>query len=73
VLLDATSSTAASGRVIVAYNWTVTGSSVHSNPPGGAVQSLTLRAPGVYSVTLTVTDNAGKTSSATQNITVTGT
>jgi PKD repeat protein len=72
VLLDATSSTAASGRTIVAYNWNVTGSSVHSNPPGGSVQSLTLRAPGVYSVTLTVTDNVGKTSSSTQNITVTG-
>jgi PKD repeat protein len=73
VLLDATSSTAASGRTIVAYNWTVTGTGPHSDPPGGATQSLILRAPGVYSITLTVTDNAGKTSSATQNITVTGT
>lgn len=72
VLLDAANSFAASGRTIASYNWTVTGSNVHSNPAGGAVQSLTLRAPGVYAVTLTVTDNAGKTGSQTQNITVTG-
>ena len=73
VLLDASSSTAATGRTLVSYSWTVTGTGPHSNPPNASVTSLTLRAPGVYSIQLTVTDNVGKTSTTIQNITVTGT
>jgi PKD repeat protein len=73
VILDASTSTAASGRTIVAYNWNVSGTNTFSFPGGasGVVIPLRLRSPGAYSITLTVTDNAGKTHAVTQNVAVT--
>jgi chitinase len=62
VLFDATASTAVSGRTITSYSWSFGGS--------GATTSHTFPSAGTFSVTLTVTDSAGKTSSTTKTVTV---
>ncbi len=69
IIFDATASTAAAGRTIVSYSWdwgypTAPG-------PGGVAETHTYSAPGVYVVTLTVTDDAGDTGSFDVVITVT--
>lgn len=67
-VFDGSSSTAASGRTITSYAWTFGDGSSSSGP--SATTSHTYAAAGTFSVTLTVTDSAGRTSSTTLNITV---
>jgi PKD repeat protein len=66
VLLDGSASTVGPGAQIATYRWT--------GLPGGAqtgsVVTVTFTAVGNYPVTLTVTDNLGRTASETQSITV---
>ncbi|HET7048148.1 MAG TPA: PKD domain-containing protein [Solirubrobacteraceae bacterium] len=61
---------------VVAWSWSV-GATLHggggtSNVSGDGTPHATIRFPtaGIYPVTLTVTDNGGKTSSVTQNVAV---
>lgn len=69
VFFNATSATAATGRTIVSYSWEFgdgTGAS-------GSIVSHKFAGPGEFSVTLTVTDDAGSKTQKTQKITVGGT
>lgn len=66
VAFDGSSSTAVAGRTIVAYHWVF--------GDGTAGDGLTINhsyRPGTYTVLLTVTDNAGKTHTATATVVVT--
>jgi PKD repeat protein len=70
VFFDASASVAKGNRTIVSYSWTFSNS---TTPASGRTTSHSFRAPGTYQITLTVTDSAGKTGTATQTLTVTGT
>lgn len=69
VVFDGSGSTAATGRTIVSFFWRDSLGSTATSP----VVSGFYRAPGTYTMTLTVTDNLGKTNTITQVFTVTGT
>jgi PKD repeat protein len=72
VSFNASASTAPAGRRIISYSWDFgdgspivdTGSSPRASKPAGYTRE------GTYSVTLVVTDEAGKTGSASQPVTV---
>jgi PKD repeat protein len=66
VSFNASASQAAVGRQIVRYSWTFGDGSSGS----GALESHTYNAPGTYIVVLTVTDDAGNTGTATNNVSV---
>jgi PKD repeat protein len=69
VFFDASASQAKGGRTIVSYAWTFS----NGGPTSGRTTSHGFVAPGTYQITLTVTDSAGKTGTATQTLVVTGT
>jgi PKD repeat protein len=81
VIFDGSTSKAAPGRTIVSYQWTVValGTGAQAIKTGESADgkqttvSYDLRAPGTYSITLTVTDSANRKDSTTQNITVSAT
>jgi PKD repeat protein len=62
VLFDASTSRAVAGRTITSYSWSFGGS--------GSTISHTFPSAGTFSVTLTVTDSAGKTGTTTKTVTV---
>jgi PKD repeat protein len=62
VTFDASTSKAAAGRTITAYSWSFGGS--------GSTISHTFPTSGTFTVTLTVTDSAGKTGTTTKTVTV---
>jgi PKD repeat protein len=68
VNFNAVSSTAAPGRRIVSYTW-----DFGDNTSGTGVQPTPHRytRPGTYTVTLTVTDDVGRTNSVALTVTVT--
>jgi PKD repeat protein len=66
VTFDGTTSTAAGGRTIVSYAWSFGDGASATGPTTSHVF-----AAGSYTVVLTVTDSAGKTSTTSQSITVT--
>lgn len=72
VPLDASASTATSGRTIVAYQWSITsGASIGSlTSSSGQTVSLTTTAAGSITVSLTVTDSAGAVASTNSTFTV---
>jgi PKD repeat protein len=65
---DASSSTAGTGSSLTAYNWTVTGGGAVS----GMIQSYAFPTPGNYTVSLTVVQGDGQTSSTSASWTVVG-
>lgn len=65
--LDASTSTAAAGRTITAYSWNFGDGSVAGT---GVTTDHIYASPGTYSVTLTVTDNTGKTGTITKDVVV---
>jgi PKD repeat protein len=67
VTFDASSSTAATGRTITAYTWSFGDGTTGT----GRTVTKTYAVAGTYDVLLTVTDNAGRTSSTTRSVTVT--
>lgn len=66
---DGRASVDADGGAIVSYRWNF---GDNSTPGAGSVASRTYAAPGVYNVTLTVTDDEGEVASQTKTVTVTG-
>jgi len=75
VTFDGSTSTVVSGRTITSYVWQITrltspGGVVVPSPASGAIVSANLTS-GSYSVTLTITDSAGRTASTTATVTVT--
>ncbi len=66
VFFNAAASQAGAGRTIVGYDWNF-GS---GTPQSGMTVSKSYDVPGTYNVTLTVTDDAGKTHTASQSVTV---
>jgi PKD repeat protein len=78
VILDASGSKVVAGRTIVSNEWNVValGTGAQAVQTGSSTDgkqttvTYDLKAPGIYSVTLTVTDSTGKKNTATQNITV---
>jgi serine protease len=73
VTLDGSGSTAAAGRSITVYHWTITSGATLASFTGavnGSTATLATSAVGEVMVSLTVTDSAGLTRSAAQTITV---
>jgi PKD repeat protein len=66
IVFNAAASTAAPGREIVRYDWNF-GS---GNPQSGQVVNKEYDVPGVYNVTLTVTDDVGNKGTTTQSVSV---
>lgn len=66
IFFNASTSRAATGRTIVSYQWDFGKGSTGS----GATVSKAYDTPGTYTITLRVTDDAGATQTATQNVTV---
>jgi PKD repeat protein len=66
ILFNAGTSTAATGREIVAYNWNM-GSGA---PRTGRTFTKSYDVAGTYAVVLTVTDSAGQTGTTTKNVVV---
>jgi PKD repeat protein len=66
VTFDASTSRATAGRTITSYAWNFGDSATGS----GVQTSHTYTAAGTYKVTLTVTDSAGQTASASQDVAV---
>jgi PKD repeat protein len=64
---DASASTAQSGSTIVAYSWSFGDFSANGS---GRTTTHPYPATGTFSVTLTVTDNLGRTGSTTQSVSV---
>jgi PKD repeat protein len=72
VFFDGSTSTAAPGRTIVSYSWRASnGLTALGQPQNG--ESGDFLAPGVYQMSLTVTDDAGKTNTTTQVFVVSAT
>jgi serine protease len=73
VVLDGSGSAAACGSAIVSYQWTVVSPSVNppalSNAGSGKTSVLPPVAPATYTLLLTVTDEEGRTDSATVLVT----
>jgi PKD repeat protein len=70
VVFDGSASTAAPGRTIKSYVWVAsTGAQIVSGPSASGL----FLAPGRYTITLYVTDDANQTNSLTLSFTVTGT
>jgi PKD repeat protein len=69
VVFDGSASTAATGRTLVSFAWR---DSLGRTSTGQVVSGF-FGAPGTYSMTLTVTDNVGRTNTVTQVFTVSGT
>lgn len=67
VTFDASTSTAATGRTITSYTWSFGDGTTGT----GRTVTKTYALAGTYDVVLTVTDNAGKTGTATRSVTVT--
>jgi serine protease len=74
VSLDATASTAAAGRTITSYQWTLAAGSAAAtlSPTTGSSVTVTPTAAGTVTVQLTVTDSGGATASTTSSITASG-
>jgi PKD repeat protein len=67
IIFDASSSSAISGRTITSYSWNFG----DGKPPGsGPAPTHQYDAAGAYTVTLTVTDSAGKTGRTSSQVTV---
>ena len=67
MIFDASSSSAISGRTITSYSWNFG----DGKPPGsGPTPTHPYDVPGAYTVTLTVTDSAGKTGRTSSQVTV---
>jgi hypothetical protein len=69
VVFNGLTSTAATGRQIVAYSWDF-GDPDDRTPGSGAQTTHRFRRAGTFNVTLTVTDDLGRTGSSTQGVTV---
>jgi chitodextrinase len=67
VFFNGSGSTAASGRTIVAYSWNFGNS---TGTVSGKIVSRVFSSPGTYTVTLTVRDDAGQTSTVSQEVEV---
>jgi PKD repeat protein len=73
VLFNALTSTAAGGRRIVGYAWDFGDPNATANNPNsasGAQVSHRFTGAGTFQVTLTVTDDLGRTGSASQGVAV---
>jgi PKD repeat protein len=73
VVFNASSSTAATGRRIVSYVWDFgdpNATPTNPNTGSGVAPSHVYAQPGAYTVTLTVTDDQGRTNSRSGNVTV---
>ncbi len=66
ITFDASSSTAPTGRILVAWDWDFSGGSLKS----GVVQTKQYDLPGYYTVALTVTDDSGAKSTTWQTVVV---
>ena len=66
MIFDASSSSAVPGRTITAYSWNFGDGSTGSGP----APTHSYGVPGAYTVTLTVTDSAGKTGRTSSQVTV---
>ena len=66
VVFDGSNSTVGQGAQIVSYRWTGIGGGVQTTP----VVTTTFATAGSVTVTLTVTDNLGRSNSSTQSVTI---
>ena len=69
LFVDANASVAAPGRTISRYDWNFRDGGFGS----GVTESHRYSSPGTFTISLTVTDSAGKTGTASQTVTVGGT
>jgi PKD repeat protein len=67
VFFNASESTAAAGRTIVSYTWNF---GTSTGTASGKIVTKVFSAPGTYTVTLTVRDDAGLTATTSQTVTV---
>lgn len=68
VIADGSTSTTQTGQTIVNYQWSFGDSTASVSSGTNPLQSHTFTVLGTYSVTLTITDSAGRTSSSTTTI-----
>ncbi len=66
VFVNGSASTASAGRRIVSYDWTFG----NGRTASGVTATTRYTVPGIYAITLTVTDDLGRTGSASQTVAV---